>query len=107
MEYQSSPRRTIGSPVRGQLTESPTQPAPAAFTLFGVPDQATQENKYAIQIPYLLGLIATRSVDTPVTGLKDLLAQHEVRIRNGMKAYALLATSAVLLIPNRKGAKRA
>ena len=67
-----------------------TQPAPAAFTLFGVPDQATQENKYAIQIPYLLGLIATRSVDTPVTGLKDLLAQHEVRIRNGMKAYALL-----------------
>ncbi|WP_312665542.1 cytochrome ubiquinol oxidase subunit I, partial [Pantoea sp. CTOTU49201] len=67
-----------------------TQPAPAAFTLFGIPDQETQENKYAIQIPYLLGLIATRSVDTPVTGLKDLLAQHEVRIRNGMKAYALL-----------------
>ncbi|HBZ17200.1 MAG TPA: cytochrome bd-I ubiquinol oxidase subunit CydA [Pantoea sp.] len=67
-----------------------TQPAPAAFTLFGIPDQDTQQNKYAIQIPYLLGLIATRSVDTPVTGLKDLLAQHEVRIRNGMKAYALL-----------------
>ena len=38
----------------------------------------------------MLGLIATRSVDTPVTGLKDLLSQHEVRIRNGMKAYALL-----------------
>ena len=30
------------------------------------------------------------AVDTPVTGLKDLMAQHEVRIRNGMKAYALL-----------------
>ncbi|ORM65909.1 cytochrome d terminal oxidase subunit 1 [Pantoea rodasii] len=67
-----------------------TQPAPAAFTLFGIPDQDSQQNKYAIQIPYLLGLIATRSVDTPVTGLKDLLSQHEVRIRNGMKAYALL-----------------
>ncbi len=67
-----------------------TQPAPAAFTLFGIPDQDSKENKYAIQIPYLLGLIATRSVDTPVTGLKDLLSQHEVRIRNGMKAYALL-----------------
>ncbi|AWQ19533.1 cytochrome ubiquinol oxidase subunit I [Pantoea ananatis] len=67
-----------------------TQPAPAAFTLFGLPDQASQQNKYAIQIPYLLGLIATRSTDTPVTGLKELLAQHEVRIRNGMKAYALL-----------------
>ncbi|PZL91138.1 cytochrome d terminal oxidase subunit 1, partial [Pantoea graminicola] len=67
-----------------------TQPAPASFTLFGLPDQATQENRYAVQIPWLLGLIATRSVDKPVTGLKDLMAQHEVRIRNGMKAYTLL-----------------
>lgn len=67
-----------------------TQPAPASFTLFGIPDQQTEKNNYSIRIPYLLGLIATRSVDTPVTGLKDLLAQHEVRIRNGIKAYALL-----------------
>ncbi|VFS64240.1 Cytochrome d ubiquinol oxidase subunit 1 [Raoultella planticola] len=29
-------------------------------------------------------------MDTPVIGLKDLLAQHEARIRNGMKAYTLL-----------------
>lgn len=67
-----------------------TQPAPAAFTLFGVPSQDTMENKYAIQIPYLLGLIATRSTDKTVTGLKELLEQHEVRIRNGIKAYQLL-----------------
>jgi len=67
-----------------------TQPAPAAFTLFGLPDQDKQENAAAVQIPGLLGLIATRSIDKPVTGLKDLMAQHEVRIRNGMKAYALL-----------------
>ncbi|WP_318370013.1 cytochrome ubiquinol oxidase subunit I [Enterobacter sp.] len=67
-----------------------TQPAPAAFTLFGLPDQDTQENNFAIQIPYALGIIATRSVDTPVIGLKDLMVQHEERIRNGMKAYQLL-----------------
>jgi cytochrome d ubiquinol oxidase subunit I len=67
-----------------------TQPAPAAFTLFGVPNQETMENKYAIQIPYMLGLIATRSTDKTVTGLKELMEQHEVRIRNGMKAYHLL-----------------
>ncbi|GAA0514572.1 cytochrome ubiquinol oxidase subunit I [Tatumella terrea] len=67
-----------------------TQPAPASFTLFGIPDQDQETNHYAIRIPYLLGLIATRSTDTPVIGLKDLLAQHEIRIRNGMKAYALL-----------------
>ncbi|WP_241568918.1 cytochrome ubiquinol oxidase subunit I [Rosenbergiella collisarenosi] len=67
-----------------------TQPAPAAFTLFGLPDQQAEKNHYAVQVPYLLGLIATRSTDKPVLGLKDLLAEHEVRIRNGMKAYALL-----------------
>ncbi|MFP1722012.1 cytochrome ubiquinol oxidase subunit I [Lonsdalea quercina] len=67
-----------------------TQPAPAAFTLFGLPDQEARENKYAIQVPYVLGLIATRSTDKTVTGLKDLMEQHEVRIRNGMNAYHLL-----------------
>ncbi|MDR8357254.1 cytochrome bd-I ubiquinol oxidase subunit CydA, partial [Acinetobacter baumannii] len=67
-----------------------TQPAPAAFTLFGIPDQNAQTNHFAIQIPYALGIIATRSVDKPVIGLKDLMVQHEERIRNGMKAYALL-----------------
>ncbi|MEH0835211.1 cytochrome ubiquinol oxidase subunit I [Pectobacterium cacticida] len=67
-----------------------TQPAPASFTLFGIPNQDTMENNYAIKIPYALGLIATRSTDKEVTGLKELMAMHEVRIRNGMKAYQLL-----------------
>lgn len=67
-----------------------TQPAPASFTLIGIPNQDTMENNYAIKIPYALGLIATRSTDKEVTGLKELMAMHEVRIRNGMKAYQLL-----------------
>lgn len=67
-----------------------TQPPPAAFTLFAIPNQETMENRFAIQIPFALGLIATRSLDTPVIGLRDLMSQHEVRIRNGIKAYSLL-----------------
>jgi cytochrome d ubiquinol oxidase subunit I len=67
-----------------------THEAPAGFTLFGIPNQDTQTTDYAIKIPYVLGLIATRSVDEEVTGLKDLMAEHEVRIRNGMQAYGLL-----------------
>ncbi|WP_348254179.1 cytochrome ubiquinol oxidase subunit I, partial [Salmonella enterica] len=39
-----------------------TQPAPASFTLFRIPDQDKQQNHLAIQIPYALGIIATRSV---------------------------------------------
>ena len=67
-----------------------TEKPPAAFTVFGFPDQAAEKTHFAIKIPWLTGLIATRSVDTPITGIKDLKRQHEMRIRNGMKAYAAL-----------------
>jgi len=55
-----------------------------------VPNEETMTTDYAIKIPYALGLIATRSLDEEVTGIKDLIAEHEVRIRSGMEAYGLL-----------------
>ncbi|PSV43411.1 cytochrome ubiquinol oxidase subunit I [Photobacterium indicum] len=67
-----------------------TEEAPAAFTVFGLPNQKTMETDFAIKIPYVMGIIATRSTDTEVTGLRDLKDEHEVRIRNGMVAYGLL-----------------
>ncbi|EAS43230.1 cytochrome bd-I ubiquinol oxidase subunit CydA [Photobacterium profundum] len=67
-----------------------TEEAPAAFTVFGLPNQETMETDFAIKIPYVMGIIATRSTDTQVTGLRDLKDEHEVRIRNGMVAYGLL-----------------
>lgn len=65
-----------------------TTKAPANFTLVGIINEKEQRNEYALEIPYLLGLIATRSIDEPVRGLKDLYQDNLVRIRNGMKAYA-------------------
>ncbi|NAW70426.1 cytochrome ubiquinol oxidase subunit I [Vibrio sp. V27_P1S3P104] len=67
-----------------------TEPAPAAFTLFGLPNQETMQTDYAIKIPYVMGIIATRSLDKEVTGLRDLREEHIDRIRNGMYAYELL-----------------
>jgi cytochrome d ubiquinol oxidase subunit I len=67
-----------------------TEPAPAAFTAYGFPSNADEETHDAVKIPYLLGLIATRSLDTQVVGLKDLMREHEVRIRSGMIAYEYL-----------------
>ncbi|PVZ70700.1 cytochrome ubiquinol oxidase subunit I [Pelagibaculum spongiae] len=67
-----------------------THPAPAAFTAFGFPDDENMETHAAIKIPYALGLIATRSLDKEVTGIKDLMIDHELRIRSGMIAYGLL-----------------
>jgi cytochrome d ubiquinol oxidase subunit I len=67
-----------------------TESAPAAFTAFGMPSNEDEETHGAFKIPWLLGLIATRSLDTEVPGLKDLMRQHEIRIRSGMIAYEYL-----------------
>jgi cytochrome bd ubiquinol oxidase subunit I len=67
-----------------------TEPPPAAFTLFGVPDLSSETTKYEIKIPWILGLIATRAIDTPVEGIKPLVAMAEGRIRNGLPAYVWL-----------------
>lgn len=64
-----------------------TEEAPAAFTAFGIPNQAEERTDYAIKIPYVLGLIATRSLDEKVTGLIDIKNQNEQKIRHGMIAY--------------------
>jgi cytochrome d ubiquinol oxidase subunit I len=63
---------------------------PASFTVFGFPDQEAEHTHFAIKIPWLMGLIATRSIDTPVTGIKDLKVEHRLRIEKGIHAYARL-----------------
>jgi cytochrome d ubiquinol oxidase subunit I len=67
-----------------------TEPPPAAFTVIGLPDDHKMVTHNAIRIPWLMGLIATRSIDKPVAGIKELIEQHEQRIRSGMIAYANL-----------------
>ena len=67
-----------------------THEPPAPFTVFGFPNQEAQRTDFALKVPYVMGLIATRSADEPVTGIKDLIAEHEQRIRSGMVAYGAL-----------------
>nr|WP_285817761.1 cytochrome ubiquinol oxidase subunit I [Echinimonas agarilytica] len=67
-----------------------TEPAPAAFTLFGIPNSAEERTDYAVKIPYLMGIIATRSLDETVTGLIDLKAMNREKIIAGSEAHALL-----------------
>jgi cytochrome d ubiquinol oxidase subunit I len=84
----------IGDVQRTKLAvmeaEWDTHEPPAPFTLFGLPNQEEQRTDLAIKVPYVMGLIATRSVDEPVIGIKDLIAEHEQRIRSGMLAYGAL-----------------
>ncbi|THD62324.1 MAG: cytochrome bd-I ubiquinol oxidase subunit CydA [Bradyrhizobium sp.] len=67
-----------------------TQAAPASFTLFGVPDLANRRTDYEVKVPWMLGLIATRSIDKTVPGIKDLVAHAQERIRSGLIAYDAL-----------------
>lgn len=67
-----------------------TEPAPAGLTAFGLPDLKTHTTRDAIKIPYVLGLIATRSLDRQVEGILPLVAASQARIENGVQAYDAL-----------------
>ena len=67
-----------------------THPAPASFNMIAFPSQKNKENSFAIEIPYVMGIIATRSLDKQVIGLKDIITDNEARIRNGILAYTNL-----------------
>lgn len=71
-------------------SEWETQKAPASFTVIGLPNQKEERTDYAIRIPYALGLIATRSIDEPVIGLRDLEKRSAEHIQSGMIAYGAL-----------------
>jgi cytochrome d ubiquinol oxidase subunit I len=64
-----------------------TEAAPAPFTLFGLPNAETHTTDYAVKVPWLLGLITTRSIDKEVPGIVDLVAHAQTRIKLGLIAY--------------------
>src|SRR5271156_1687292 len=63
-----------------------TEPAPASFTVFGLPDLANRRTNYAVKVPWMLGLLTTHSIDKTFPGIKDLVAHAEERIRTGLVA---------------------
>jgi cytochrome d ubiquinol oxidase subunit I len=67
-----------------------TEPAPAGFALFGIPDLDAHKTHAEIKIPWVLGLIATRSLDGVVPGIDDLLTEARTRIASGITAHAAL-----------------
>lgn len=64
-----------------------TEPAPASFTAFGIPSQSDRQTHFAIRVPWVMGIIGTRSIDRPIAGIDELVAHAEARIRNGVVAY--------------------
>lgn len=67
-----------------------TEPAPAGITALGFPDERTRTTHAEIRIPYVLGIINTRSLDTTIPGFDELEAMAERRIKSGMIAVKAL-----------------
>ncbi|HVZ15272.1 MAG TPA: cytochrome ubiquinol oxidase subunit I, partial [Bauldia sp.] len=67
-----------------------TEAAPAPFTVFGLPNSQTHHTDYAVQVPWLLGLITTRSINQQVPGIVDLVDQAKTRIASGLVGYDAL-----------------
>ncbi|MDD3483996.1 cytochrome ubiquinol oxidase subunit I [Azovibrio restrictus] len=69
-----------------------THAAPAPFTLFALPDDQHQKNRYAVEIPWAMGIIGTRSLDKEIPGIKQIEAENRERIASGAKAVLALET---------------
>lgn len=69
-----------------------TEPAPAPFNLVGFPNMEDRETQYAVKIPWMMGLIGTRTLTEEIPGINDLVAEAEGRVRSGIIAYDALLT---------------
>jgi len=69
-----------------------TEPAPASFNLVAWPNEKEEKNDFAIQIPWVMGLIGTRSVSKQIPGIKEIKAKNRGRILSGIKAAVALET---------------
>ena len=67
-----------------------TEPPPASFTVFGWPDVAERKTHLSVKVPWVMGLIGTRSLTGVLPGINDLEAEAERRIGKGLIAYRAL-----------------
>ncbi len=67
-----------------------TEAAPASFNLIAWPNEAEMKNDFAVRIPWLMGLMGTRSTDRQLPGLKEIIAINRIRVEHGVHAVRLL-----------------
>ena len=67
-----------------------TEPAPASFNLVAWPDEAQAKNDWVVSIPWVMGLLGTRSISKEVPGILEIKARNRVRIISGIEAVKAL-----------------
>jgi cytochrome d ubiquinol oxidase subunit I len=67
-----------------------TQPAPAGLTVVASINERELKNNWQIDIPWMLGLIGTRTIDRQLPGIKDIREKNRQRIISGIEAVTAL-----------------
>ncbi|WP_263769862.1 cytochrome ubiquinol oxidase subunit I [Propionivibrio soli] len=67
-----------------------TEPAPAGFNIVAWPNEEKQANDWEIKVPFMLGLIATRSINKQLPGIQEIRAKNKERIASGVQAVIAL-----------------
>ncbi|MFH1987315.1 MAG: cytochrome ubiquinol oxidase subunit I [Pseudomonadota bacterium] len=67
-----------------------TEPAPAGFNLIAIPNEKEMKNDFAIEIPWVMGIIGTRSLDKQIPGIREIREKNRERILSGMEAVVAL-----------------
>ncbi|WP_144373276.1 cytochrome ubiquinol oxidase subunit I [Vogesella urethralis] len=67
-----------------------TEPAPASFNVIAWPNEAEMKNDWAIEVPWVMGLIGTRSVSKEIPGIHEIMAANRARIVSGQQAVVAL-----------------
>jgi cytochrome d ubiquinol oxidase subunit I len=69
-----------------------TEPAPASFNLIASPNEAQAKNDWSVRIPWVMGLIGTRSTTQQIPGIREIKAKNRERILSGIEAVKALET---------------
>lgn len=69
-----------------------TEPAPAGLKLIAGINEQAQRNDWEVELPYVMGLIGTRSLSKQIPGIHDIKARNRERIVNGITAVTALET---------------
>lgn len=66
------------------------KPAPAPLTLVASINETEMKNDWEVDIPWVLGLIGTRSVDKTLPGIVDIKNENRTRIVRGIESVKTL-----------------
>jgi cytochrome bd ubiquinol oxidase subunit I len=68
------------------------------LTLFAIPDETTESNRFAIDVPYLGSLILTHSLDGEIKGLKDFPVENRPPVAIPFFAFRIMVGIGVLML---------